>query len=416
MIVIMFILSTTIAFPHSGRTDSNGGHRDTKNASGLGPYHFHHGFGAHLHDDGICPYSPKDTIQISNQPSTMDVGQSLDLEWELTYYSGSPSVTWSSSDSSIVAVSDGTLKSKKPGTATITATLYNGVKNFNVTVKEVPVISVSIQPQLSRLEVNETATFKCEIEPFNATYKNVTWESSNNSTAEVTKYGKITGIAPGIVTISATSKNGKKDSVNLEIYRILPTKIDITQNPTELELGSSGKLKADIIPSNVTNKYMYWESSNSSVIKVSANGDFKAVGVGSAAVIVNCQNISASHSIKIFKIQADSISFATDQMGVDRVAKLNVGDSVEPIVAFSPENATIRDITYSTSNPEIVNIVDGKLTALKSGKATITAYTPEVSTTLDISVKSKSHLAFILPPTAAIIFLGSAVLKKNNKL
>lgn len=43
---------------HSGRTDSSGGHKDNKNASGLGSYHYHCGGNpAHLHDGGACPYS-----------------------------------------------------------------------------------------------------------------------------------------------------------------------------------------------------------------------------------------------------------------------------------------------------------------------------------------------------------------------
>ena len=45
------------AFAHSGRTDANGGHRDNKNVSGLGYYHYHHGYSAHLHPNGICPYA-----------------------------------------------------------------------------------------------------------------------------------------------------------------------------------------------------------------------------------------------------------------------------------------------------------------------------------------------------------------------
>lgn len=47
-----------ISEAHSGRTDSSGGHKDNKNASGLGSYHYHCGGNpAHLHDGGVCPYS-----------------------------------------------------------------------------------------------------------------------------------------------------------------------------------------------------------------------------------------------------------------------------------------------------------------------------------------------------------------------
>ncbi|MEY8336729.1 YHYH domain-containing protein [Lachnospiraceae bacterium 62-35] len=43
---------------HSGRTDSQGGHKDNKNKSGLGSYHYHcGGYPAHLHTNGVCPYA-----------------------------------------------------------------------------------------------------------------------------------------------------------------------------------------------------------------------------------------------------------------------------------------------------------------------------------------------------------------------
>lgn len=50
------MLMTPIAYGHSGRTDAYGGHHDYKNVSGLGSYHYHHGYGPHLHPGGVCPY------------------------------------------------------------------------------------------------------------------------------------------------------------------------------------------------------------------------------------------------------------------------------------------------------------------------------------------------------------------------
>ena len=56
LIFTVFIATTT--FAHPGRTDSNGGHKDNKNASGLGSYHYHcGGYPAHLHTNGVCPYT-----------------------------------------------------------------------------------------------------------------------------------------------------------------------------------------------------------------------------------------------------------------------------------------------------------------------------------------------------------------------
>lgn len=76
---------------HGGRTDASGGHKDNKNVSGLGSYHYHcGGYPAHLHENGVCPYSsasvsietPKTNVQTStdtgksNTASTTTVGSS----------------------------------------------------------------------------------------------------------------------------------------------------------------------------------------------------------------------------------------------------------------------------------------------------------------------------------------------------
>lgn len=48
----LLVLGSTIAFAHSGGTDTKGGHYDHIG----GGYHYHHGYPAHDHKDGECPY------------------------------------------------------------------------------------------------------------------------------------------------------------------------------------------------------------------------------------------------------------------------------------------------------------------------------------------------------------------------
>jgi hypothetical protein len=48
----LLVLGSTIVFAHSGGTDSKGGHYDHIN----GGYHYHHGYPAHQHPNGECPY------------------------------------------------------------------------------------------------------------------------------------------------------------------------------------------------------------------------------------------------------------------------------------------------------------------------------------------------------------------------
>lgn len=57
IVILIGVLIPVSAFAHGGGTDSSGGHKDNKNASGLGSYHYHHGYGPHLHNGGVCPYA-----------------------------------------------------------------------------------------------------------------------------------------------------------------------------------------------------------------------------------------------------------------------------------------------------------------------------------------------------------------------
>ncbi len=69
VITLALVLSGT-ALAHSGRTDGSGGHKDNKNASGLGSYHYHcGGYGPHLHNGGVCPYSPSTRSSATKAPS-----------------------------------------------------------------------------------------------------------------------------------------------------------------------------------------------------------------------------------------------------------------------------------------------------------------------------------------------------------
>lgn len=63
---------STLAFAHGGRTDEYGGHHDYNNVSGLGSYHYHHGYEAHLHPDGICPYEAEAAPAESAEPIVTD--------------------------------------------------------------------------------------------------------------------------------------------------------------------------------------------------------------------------------------------------------------------------------------------------------------------------------------------------------
>lgn len=185
IITLAIILMGLNAYGHSGRTDANGGHRDNQNKSGLGSYHYHcGGHPAHLHPNGVCPYSSKAS---SKNKST----------------------------------SSSTAKKKK-STSTKTSTSKSKTKSTSVTVKEIKINEDT--EDFDDFEVGNTKVLSVDITPNNAADKKVKWTSSDEDIAEVTSSGKVIAKNPGIVTITAATNNGKTSTIKINVSE--PTKLE----------------------------------------------------------------------------------------------------------------------------------------------------------------------------------------------
>lgn len=64
--LFLSLLLTFTAIAHSGRTDGNGGHYDKS----TGEYHYHHGYPAHKHIGGECPYNFHDDTNHSSSSNS----------------------------------------------------------------------------------------------------------------------------------------------------------------------------------------------------------------------------------------------------------------------------------------------------------------------------------------------------------
>lgn len=73
----LLLLFPTSVFAHAGRTDANGGHFDLS----TGEYHYHHGFPAHQHTDGYCPYNFADETDYGSGGSG---GNTISSNWRYT--------------------------------------------------------------------------------------------------------------------------------------------------------------------------------------------------------------------------------------------------------------------------------------------------------------------------------------------
>lgn len=91
-LIVSFSLIT--AFAHGGRTDDNGGHYDQD----TGEYHYHHGYSAHQHSNGECPYDYKNNVtereNTTKQRSPRNSSRKDDISLSL-FVKISPFYNWS---------------------------------------------------------------------------------------------------------------------------------------------------------------------------------------------------------------------------------------------------------------------------------------------------------------------------------
>ena len=213
------------------------------------------------------------------------------------------SVTWASSNESVATVSaNGKVTAVAEGAATITVKTADGgfTKTCTVTVtpgttQPLPVTAVTLDKEKLALEVGGEATLVATVTPDNADDKTVTWTSSDSNIASVDENGKVTAVAAGTATITATAGN---QTATCEVTVTEKTSVTVTVTGVELdqttltakEGDTLDKLVATVKPEDATNKKVTWQSSDTSVVTVDAEGNVTIVGKGSATITVTTED------------------------------------------------------------------------------------------------------------------------------
>lgn len=115
-------------------------------------------------------------------------------------------VTWSTSDPAIAAVdNNGMVTAVKEGSVTIIAKAGEKEASCKVTIVAtlVPVSSISLDKTSVEIKEGESVVLIATVGPENATYKTVTWKSSEELVATVDVNGKVTAKKTGRAIITA---------------------------------------------------------------------------------------------------------------------------------------------------------------------------------------------------------------------
>ena len=172
-------------------------------------------------------------------------------------------------------------------------------KTINVLVK-VPLKNISLDKTTGTKNVGEIENLTVTYNPINTTDdKNVTWESSNESIAKVDSTGKVTAIAPGQATITATVGN-KTASYTIGVKQPL-TSISLNKANGTLRVEGTETLTVTYNPSNTTdNKMVTWSSSDESIAKVE-NGKITALKVGEVTITAIVGGKTAKYNLTVIE-------------------------------------------------------------------------------------------------------------------
>lgn len=326
-------------------------------------------------------------------------------------------------------------------------TIKSGSASSSFTVKQagkprpVEVTEVKLDKTEQELVEGDTETITATVSPDNASNKTVTWTSSDPAVATVDN-GKVTAVKAGEATI--TAKAGEKTA---ECKVTVKAKETPTPTPTpdptpdpgtgtgsggdagtggDIGAGQGGDSGAGTTPQPPANhftgtkwgyvdgpvtwtftftdnevlfdylntasgtptkeqykaSYTYTQSTVSFTLKVWSGIEFILKGTLTGNSLVFDDSGIQNHDFTMVPY-VEVTSITLDQTSID----LKVGESKTLVASVNPNNATNKNVTWSSSD-EFVATVDqnGTVTAVKSGSATITAKAGDKTATCTIKV------------------------------
>ena len=305
-------------------------------------------------------------------------------------------VRWKSSKESVASVDEyGMVSALAEGNTVISASAGNESATCLVTVtkKIIPVSSVTLDRNSVTLEPGQSTTLIVTIYPADATDKTVSWTNSDETVISLDSNGKITALKEGSATVAAIVGDKSASCAVTVANSVVPvTSVALNKITLSLEKGQSAKLIATVTPSDATDKTVTWNSSDFSIVSVDQDGNLKALKGGTATITAKAGEKSASCRVTVV---SPVTSVSIDQSALT----MEVGQSTVLVATVNPDDATDKSVSW-TSSDNLVATVDGagKVTALKKGSATITAYAGSKSATCSVTVK---NVTFAISPTEA---------------
>ncbi len=223
------------------------------------------------------------------------------------------------------------------------------VFSFSMLATEViPMTDVPVTVEAAKVKIStkKTTLIKGQTKTLKVTgtRKKVEWSTNKKSVATVTQKGKVTAKKRGTATITA--------------------KVD----------GTKQKIT--------------WSSSNKKIATVSSKGKVKGVKKGTATITAKVG--SKKYNCKV-TVKQNTISVTKVNLNKSK-ADLDAGDTLQLKATVSPNNATNKKVTWSSSNSSVASVNSkGLVTAKREGTAYIYAKAGSKKATCVVNVREEKE-------------------------
>ena len=296
------------------------------------------------------PTKPSATLKITTSNFTLEVGGSKAVSYS---YTGNKSLTWSSSNSKVATVSNGTVKAVSAGNAVITVSDGSLKSSVSVTVKaqEIkptePAASLKITSGNFTLEVGSSKKVSCSY----TGSKSLSWSSSNTNVATVSNGTvKATGAGTAVITVTDGSLNAQ---ITVTVNAPKPVaKLELSTTSITMYVGET-----KTIGYTYTGTGTIRFETDFGRVSVDSNGNVTALSVGTDYVYVTdgslekCCTIDVKDKETVSTATNIKLDCATGPLG----GTYYVGNSLSFVADVTPSKAD-RHVSVSSSNNGVATV------------------------------------------------------------
>jgi uncharacterized protein YjdB len=324
-------------------------------------------------------------------------------------------VTWETSQSDVAAINTkGEVSGAGEGVATVSAAYHGVTGSTSITVGPPTLVSITVSPNQASLPSGEseqlTATGKFTDGSTQDLTQSATWMSSGPAVASVSPTGAALAKTVGTATISATSGT-VTGNASLAVTPAVVIAVNVIPAILSLPVGSGSQLQAMATLSDGTQQAVTssvtWQTSQSAVATVNAQGYATAVGKGVAQLSAAYQGMAGGASITVGPPALVSITVSPNQ------ASLPVGETDQLTATGkytdgSTQNLT-QSATWSSSGPTVASVSPaGAAVAKAVGTATISATSGSVTGNASFAVTPAAVVALNVVPETLSMPLGTS--------